>query len=103
RTNVLALLESYFNYADPTGITQAARMLEGLVIASAAIELFRRRPALAKRLPVAMAVSAAGAALACVLLWFGIAPERVLARQGLIGGVRLAAHVADLNAAGSHF
>jgi O-antigen ligase len=103
RTNVLALLESYFSYADPTGITQAAKMLEGLVIATAAIELFRHRPVLARWLPAAMATSAAVAALACVLLWFGIAPERVLARQGLIGGVRVAAHVADLNAAGTHF
>jgi O-antigen ligase len=103
RSTLLALAESYFRHADPTGITAAAGLLEGLAIAAATIELFRQRPSLGRSLPAALAVSAAAGALTSVLLWFGAAPAHVLARQGLIGDVRLAAHVADLNAAGTHF
>ena len=103
QTNLLALFESYFSYADPPGITEAARVLEGLAVATAAMELFRQRPALARSLAAALAVSATAGAVTSLLLWFGVAPHAIVARQGLIGDVRLAAHVADLNAAGTHF
>jgi len=103
RATLLALAESYFSYADPTGITNAAAVLEGVAIATAAIELFRQRPSLARSLPGALALSAAGGALTGVLLWFGVAPHRVLARHGLIGDTRFVAHIGDLNAAGTHF
>jgi O-antigen ligase len=103
RTNLLTLAGSYFSYADPGGITAAAKMIEGLAVATAAMEVFRQRPALARSLPAALAVSAAAGALTGLLLWFGIAPDRVLARHELIGDVRFAAHVTDLNAAGTHF
>jgi hypothetical protein len=94
RTNLLALVES---------TTDAARMLEGLVIATATIDLFRQRPSLARSLPAALALSATAAALTGVLLWLGVAPHQVLARHRLIGDTRLVAYIGDLNAAGTHF
>jgi O-antigen ligase len=102
RGNFLALVESYFSYVDPPGITEAARMLEGLAVTMAGIELVRRRPALATSLPAAMAVSAIVAAATSILLRFGIAPDEILVRELRIG-YRYAAHVGDINAAGSHF
>jgi len=102
RANFLALAESYFSYADPPGITEAAKMLEGIAITMAGIELVRRRPGLATTLPTAVAVSAIVAAAASGLLWFGIAPDAILLQESRIG-YRYAAHVGDINAAGSHF
>jgi O-antigen ligase len=103
RTTQLGLAESYFSYSDLTGITAAARVLEGMAIAMASIELFRQRPSLARSLPAALALSAAAGALTGVLLWLGLAPHRVLLRHGLIGDARFVAHIGDLNAAGTHF
>jgi O-antigen ligase len=103
RTTLVTLTESYFSYADPTGITDAARMLEGLAIAMATIELLRQRPSLARSLPAALALAATAAALTGGLLWLGVAPHRVLARHGLIGDTRFVAHIGDLNAAGTQF
>jgi O-antigen ligase len=77
-------------------------MLEGLAITMAGIELVRRRPALATSLPAALAVSAIVGAATSALLWFGIAPDEILVRESRIG-YRYAAHVGDINAAGSHF
>jgi O-antigen ligase len=102
RANFLALAESYFSYADPPGITEAAKMLEGLAVTMAGIELMRRRPALATSLPAAVAFSAIVAAATSALLRLGIAPEEVLLQESRIG-YRYAAHVGDINAAGSHF
>jgi O-antigen ligase len=102
RENLLALVESYFSYADPPGITEAAKMLAGLAVTMAGIELVRRRPALATALTAAMAVSAIVAAATSALLWYGIAPDEILVRESRIG-YRYAAHVGDINAAGSHF
>jgi O-antigen ligase len=102
RANLLSLAESYFSYADPPGITQAAKMLEYLAVATAGIELIRRRPALAASLPAALAASAVVAAAMSLLLWAGVAPHDVLEREARIG-YRYAAHVGDINAAGSHF
>jgi O-antigen ligase len=92
----------YFGYGDPTGISDLASFLEGFALVAAAMELFRRRPALARSLPVVLALSAIVAAATSVLLSFGIGPQQVLAREAVIG-YRFAAHVLDLNAAGSHF
>ena len=92
----------YFGYGDPTGISDAARMLEGFALVGAAMELFRWRPALARSLPVVLCLSAMAAALTSVLLWFGIGPQQILAREAIIG-YRFSAHVIDVNAAGSHF
>jgi O-antigen ligase len=102
RADLLTLATSYFSYADPPGITEAAKTLEGLAITMAAIELIRRRPALATSLPAAMAACAIVAAGTSVLLWYGIAPDAILVRESRIG-YRYAAHVGDINAAASHF
>jgi O-antigen ligase len=102
RELVLTLFESYFGHADPPGITEAAKILEGLAVTMAVIELVRRRPALARSLPAALAFSAIIAASSSALLRFDIAPDEILARESRIG-YRYAAHVADINAAGSHF
>src|SRR5262249_8411567 len=102
RELVLALFESYFGHADAPGITEAAKMLEGMALTMAGIELVRRRPALARSLPSALALSATIAAASSALLWFCIAPDEILLRESRIG-YRYAAHVADINAAGSHF
>jgi hypothetical protein len=64
--------------------------------------LFRRRPALAVQVPSALAASAICAAGTSVLLWRGIGPATVLQRYAKIG-YRVAAHVSDVNAAGSYF
>lgn len=102
RTNLEVVIFHYFGYADPTGISDAARMLEGFALAGATIGLIRRRPSLARSVPVALALSTMAAALASVLLWLGIGPQQVLAREAAIG-YRFAAHVLDVNAAGSQF
>ncbi len=102
RIDLATIATHYFGYADPTGVSDAARMLEGFAIVGAAMELFRWRPSLARSLPVALALSTMAAAATSVLLWFGIGPEQVLSREAIIG-YRFAAHVLDLNAAGSQF
>ena len=96
------LASSYFVYADHMGVVEGAKLLEGLALVAATIELFGRRPALAVELPVALGASAVCAALTSVLLWFGIGPDQVLAQHALIG-YRFSAHVSDVNAAGSYF
>jgi O-antigen ligase len=102
RINLQTIAIHYFEYGDPTGISEAARMIEGFAIVAAVLELVRSRPSLARSLPVALALSALAAALTSVLLWFGIAPQQILAREAAIG-YRFSAHVIDVNAAGSHF
>jgi len=92
----------YFTYGDPTGYSDAARIIEGFALVAATLELIRRRPSLARSLPVVLATSAIVAATTTVFLWFGIGPRQILSREAAIG-YRFAAHVLDLNAAGSHF
>src|SRR5712691_5021997 len=93
-------LYSYLD--DPIGVVAGARMIEGVSLAAAVVFLFRQRPDLANRLPVAFTVSAAIAAGSSVLLSRGIAPDAALARFERIG-YRISGHVADINAAGSYF
>ena len=81
QTNLLALFESYFSYADPPGITEAAKVLEGLAVATAAMELFRQRPALARSLPAALAFSATAAAVTSCRIGLMQAPCKLLARE----------------------
>ena len=102
RTNLTTIALHYFGYGDPTGISDCARMIEGFAIVAAVMELFRRKPGLAKTLPVALALSAMAAAAASVLLSFGVGPRSILAHEAALG-YRFSAHVLDVNAAGSHF
>lgn len=92
----------YFTYGDPTGYSDTARMLEGVALVCATMELIRRRPSLAKSVPIALASGAIVASTATIFLWFGIGPRLILSREATIG-YRFSAHVLDLNAAGSHF
>src|SRR5438094_819546 len=96
------LAGSYYTASDRIGIVEGAKLLEGLGLAAATIALFRRRPALAVQVPSVLAASAICAAGASVLLWRGIGPASVLQRYEKIG-YRVAAHVGDVNAAGSYF
>ena len=96
------LFYAYFRLIDRAGILDGARLLEGLGLAAATVTLFRQRPRLAVMLPIALAASATAAAASSLLLWWGIAPADVLARQARIG-YRVSAHVGDVNAAGSYF
>jgi len=102
RIDLVTIAQHYFGYGDPTGVSDAARMLEGFALVGAAMALFRRRPGLARWLPVVLALSAMAAALTSVLLWFGVGPQQILAREAILG-YRFSAHVLDVNAAGSHF
>jgi O-antigen ligase len=101
-TDLETIALHYFGYRDPTGISDIARMIEGFAIVGATMALFRRKPRLAAALPMALALSAIAGAATSVLLWFGIGPAQVLAREAVIG-YRFSAHVLDPNAAGSQF
>jgi len=100
--NLETIALRYFGYADPTGLSDVARFLEGFAIVAATLELFRRRPGLARSLPVVLALSAIAAASTSVLLWFGVAPQKILQSEAEIG-YRFSAHVLDPNAAASFF
>ena len=102
RISLVTIARHYFTYGDPTGYSDAARILEGIALVAATMELIRWRPSLARSLPAVLAGSATIAAATTVLLWFGIGPKQILSREAAIG-YRFAAHVLDLNAAGSHF
>jgi len=101
-STVRSLAGSYYTTFDRIGIVEGAKLLEGLGLAAATIVLFRRRPALAVQVPSVLAASAICAAGASVLLWRGIGPASILQRYAKIG-YRVAAHVGDVNAAGSYF
>ena len=99
---VEGLLHDYYRVGGRPALVEGARLLEGLALMTATVVQFRQRPALAVKLPAALAASATVAALASVLLWRGIGPTAVLAEHAKIG-YRVSAHVADVNAAGSYF
>ncbi len=102
-TRDLDLLIHAYNIAeDRLGVTVGFRFIEGLAMAAAAVTLFRRRPRLAVLVPAVLAGGGVAAAAASWLLWYGIAPAAVL-RDHARNGYRVAAHVADANAAGSAF
>jgi O-antigen ligase len=102
RTNLSSIALRYFNYRDPTGISDAARTIEGFVVVAVAVALFRKKPGLARTLPAALAASSIAAATTSLLLSAGIAPQLVLTRAAALGS-RFSAHVLDPNAAGSFF
>lgn len=102
RQTLMALSGAYYVGGDGIGVTEGAKLLEGFAMATAVVVLFRRRPALAVELPAVLAAVAVCAALSSALLWRGIGLDRVLAQYARTG-YRVAAHVADVNAAGSYF
>ena len=92
----------YFFTLDRIGFLEGMRLLEGLGLVAATVMLFRRDPALAETLPLALGSAAAAAALSGVLLWRGVGTAAALARYKLIG-YRVSGHIGDVNAAGSYF
>jgi O-antigen ligase len=93
---------SYFMIQDAIGVVEGARLLEGVALVAATVMIFRRQPALATTLPLALGGSATAAALSSVMLSRGIGTAVALAQQRLIGG-RFGGLVGDVNAAGSYF
>jgi len=97
------LRAAYFEtFADWTGVVAGARLIEGLGLVAATVSLSRRDPAVASRVCVVLACSAAVAAGSSVLLWYGIGSASALQRVAL-NGYRVSGHVGDANAAGSYF
>lgn len=96
------LFYGYYLLRDRIGFGDAARIIEGIALTAAVVSIFRQRPALSVRLPIALGISATVAAVASLLLWQGIAPQEILRRHALIGA-RVSAHVGDVNAAGSYY
>jgi len=96
------LYQAYYIIPDRIGFGAGARILEGLALAAAALTLFRGRPRLAVTIPAALTVGAVAAAVASLLLLAQIGLPQILAEYAT-SAPRLAALVADLNAAGSFF
>ena len=102
RQTLLGLARTYYVFTDGVGVVEGAKMVEGLALVAATVGLFGRRPSLSTELPAALGASVVCAALTSVLVWFRIGPDQLLVQQARIG-YRGFAHVADVNAAGSHF
>jgi O-antigen ligase len=96
------IVHAYYFFPDRIGLGAGARIVEGIAMAAAAVTFFRARPRLAVALPAVLAGAGAVVAAASVLLWYGVAPADIL-RQYATNRYRVAAHVGDANAAGSHF
>jgi O-antigen ligase len=96
------LANGYFVATDPFGAIESAKLLEGFGLLGAAIVLFRTRPVMAVHVPVALAASAVAASIASLLVWRGFGPPSLLQEYARTG-YRVAAHVSDVNAAGSYF
>ncbi|PYQ78450.1 MAG: hypothetical protein DMG01_11570 [Acidobacteria bacterium] len=95
------LLQAYYVFIDRVGFVDAARIVEGLALVVATLYVFRRKPALAVSLPAALCVSGAVSALSAVFIWRGIGPSALVDKYARLG--YRAAHVLDVNAAGSYF
>jgi len=95
------LRQAYFINAQPIGLVDAMRLVEGLGLVGATLHLFRRRPSLAVSLPAALAGSGAVAAILGLLIRGGIGPAFLVARYGSLG--YRTGHLLDPNAAGSYF
>jgi O-antigen ligase len=96
------LVHIYNMVDDHIGFVAAARLIEGVAVTAATVTLFRRRPRLAVVVPAVLAGTGCAAAIAGLLLWYGVAPEAIL-RQYAVNRYRVTAYVPDANAAGSAF
>jgi O-antigen ligase len=96
------LYQAYYIVPDRIGFGAGARILEGLALAATTVALFRGRPRLAVSIPAALTVGAVAAAITSLLLLEKIGLPQIIAESAL-SAPRLAALVADLNAAGSYF
>jgi len=100
------LLRSLHNYfgpgSDEWGAVAGGRLIEGIGLSVAVVQLLRRRPILALWIPEALGAGCVAAAAAAWSLWHGYALTAVRARHALLGD-RIVAHVMDVNAAASYF
>jgi O-antigen ligase len=93
--------QAYFINAEPIGLVDAMRLIEGLGLVAATLFLFRAHPRLAVSVPIALSAGAAMAATVGVLIHYGIGPEFLIARYSSLGF--RTAFLIDPNAAGSYF
>ena len=91
----------YYLTGKRIGFIAGAHVLEALGLAAATVMLFRQHPRLAETLPAALVGSATAAAAASLLLYRGLGPAEAIARDARFGF--RAAHLPDVNAAGSYF
>lgn len=99
--SVVDFSHEYYLTGERIGFIAGAHVLEALALAAATVMLFRQHPRLAETLPATLVASAAVAAGASLLLYRGIAPAAAIARDARFGF--RAAHLPDVNAAGSYF
>ncbi len=88
------------------GLFDAARLMEGAALLLAVLAWSRRAPGLPRQLAAATLIGAAGAAainLQAMLADLLAAGSTATPAAYLRGGIRLAAHVGDVNATGSYF
>jgi O-antigen ligase len=97
---VARLWGAYFLFPDRIGFIDGARVIEGLGLVAATLYIFRRSPSLAVWLPAALCAGGALAGLLSVLVWRATGPAILLDAFRRLGR---AAHIYDVNAAGSYF
>jgi hypothetical protein len=99
--SLLDFFDVYYLTGERIGFIAGAHIIESLALAAATVMIFRQRPRLAVTLPAALVASAAVAAAVSLLLYRGIGPAEAIARNARFGF--RAAHLPDVNAAGSYF
>jgi O-antigen ligase len=99
--SVVVFFDVYYLTGERIGFIAGAHVLEALALAAATVMLFRQCPRLAVTLPAALVASAVVAAAASLLLYAGIGPAAAIVRDARFGF--RAAHLPDVNAAGSYF
>jgi O-antigen ligase len=97
---VARLWGAYFLFPDRIGFIDGARVVEGLGLVAATLYVLRRSPSIAIWLPAALCAGGALASLLTVLIWRRIGPAILLDAFRRLGR---AAHIFDVNAAGSYF
>jgi O-antigen ligase len=99
--SLVDFFDVYYLTGERVGFVAGAHLIEALALVAATVMLFRQHPRLAETLPAALVASAAMAAAASLLLYRGIGPAAAVARDARFGF--RAAHLPDVNAAGSYF
>jgi len=97
-----ALSHWYLWTADTTGVVAAVMLIEGVLLTLAIVDMAEAAPRLAIAIIEALGCGGAIAALLTMLLATGLLPD-VFVRHVRLPNGRFAAHVTDVNAAGSYF
>jgi O-Antigen ligase len=98
-----SLRDSYFTTGEPIGFIAGVSMVEGMALMIATADLIDREASLEGRVLRALAIAGAVAGIAALLLAVGIGLPISLARHASLGARRFAAHIGDVNAAGSFY